>query len=172
MVAHAAQGAELNEEEEGAALDFLLGAPRPVRHEIEVQYETPVGMVPLIFIVESVDMKKIDQIEQKHTEQPLGTIDRIGADLEIVVLACKALRDSTGREVALGSEEFRTVWQRGRSGEQEQVTLANTSMALESRFRDQLGLITGVVIQIKRAAGFGPDRVSQAKRMMVGAALG
>lgn len=178
-VVHASQGAVLEDEEEVSALDYLLGAQAPTIHEITVQYETAKGMVPLVFVVKSIDTRKIDKIETRHLDTNTGTLDRLSADCEIVCLATMHMRDSKGREVALNSDEFLTVQRRARdTGELESVKLAAPPMALEQRFRDQMGLITGVSNEIKRAAGFSGERVGRAKRvsqaqnLLVGASLG
>lgn len=170
-VLHAAQGAELDEEEEGSALDYVLGAPKPVVHDITVQFETDKGMRPLTFVVQVRDVSKIDAIEMRNLDQGTGQVDRLTADCEIVAECALMLLDGK-RQVRLNSEEFLTVRRRGPGGEIESFTHVAVPDALRARFRSQLGLINGVALQIKRVCGFTPDRVGQAKRRLVEASLG
>lgn len=168
MVGHVAQGADLEPDEEVAALDYLLGAPQASVHEIEVQYETPAGLTPLTFVVRSIDTRKIDKIELRNLDPSTGQIDRLTADCEIVAAATIHMRDASGREVKLDSVEFLTVPRRG----DDPFTHAAPPLALEERFRDQMGLISGVVLEIKRSSGYSPDRVKRAKRVLVSGSLG
>lgn len=167
MVAHSAQGAELDPEEEAKGLEFLLGAKPATVHEIEIQYETAAGMVPLTFVVRTVDTRRVDKIEARNIDQNTGQIDRLTADCEIVSDAAVAIRDGSGREVKIDSDEFLTF--NRPDGPFKHASPAN---ALEERFRDQLGLITGVALEIKRASGFSPERVKKAKRLLVAGSLG
>lgn len=172
-VAHAAMGAELNGEEERSALDWLLGAPVLMLHTVPVDYETPVGMTKITFVLRQLDTRVIEKIEQKYVSDATGRIDRIGADVEMVADALVHLEDATGRQVKITDDEFVTVPRRDpNSGEVEDVKLASTHMALERRFAKQLGLINSVAIQVRRVAGYDPERVGSAQRRLVDASLG
>lgn len=172
MLEHAAMGAELDEVEERAGLDWLLGDPPPTVHEVTVQYETPTGLVPITFVLNQVDARKLDAIERRHLNQSTGVLDKFSVDTEVVAEATRYLIDSTGRKVELTSEEFRTVKQRMPDGEVTSVVLASGPMALERRFKMQLGLLGGVAMEVRRAAGFDPERVGKAQRRLVEASLG
>lgn len=169
MVAHAAQGAELDAEEEGSALDWLLGASQPIVHDVPVQLETPKGLAKLTFVLKQMDTRKIDQIETRHVNQSTGRIDRLSADVDIVTDATIELRDASGRALKLSSDEFKTV-QRPDGGQP--FKHASPAEALEERFRKQLGLIGGVAMEIRKMAGFEPERVGSAQRRLVEASLG
>lgn len=170
-VVHAEQGAVLDEDEEQSALDYLLGAPKPVVHEIPVQFETDAGMKELRFVVQVRDVSRIDEIEVRHFDQQTGRVDRLAADCEIVAECTQMLIDGK-RQVRINSEEFLTVRRRGPDGEVESFTHVAAPDALRARFRSQLGLISGVTLEIKRVCGYTSDRVGQAKRRLVQASLG
>lgn len=171
MLEHAAQGADLSDDEERAGLDWLLGRTEPYVHDIPIDYETPAGMTKLKLEVRSIDTRKIDKLEQKFIGAG-GRLDQIGLDLAVVAEAGNALVDSDGNRIELASERFRTVKVRDQGGEMVDRTLAAATDALEHHFRDQLGLLAGAAQEIRRAAGFDPTRVGRAQRRLVEASLG
>jgi hypothetical protein len=173
MLEHAAQGAELNAEEEKSALDWLLGTPAPIVHTIPVEFETPKGMVKLTFISRRIDPRKIDQIELRNVQQSTGRIDRITADAEIIAESCDELTDASGRRTKISSDEFCTVRMRNRDTDQiEPVKLASPATALERRFVGQEGLLTLVSAEIRRLGGYDPQRLGTSQRRLVEASLG
>lgn len=172
MLEHAAMGAELSEAEERSGLDWLLGDPQPTVHDVPVQFETPEGMVTITFVLNQLDARKIDELEQQHVNRGTGVVDQFSCDVVIVAEATRYLIDATGRQIAIASEEFRSVNQRMPNGEVKSVLLASGPMALERRFQKQLGLLGGVAREVRRAAGFDPERVGKAQRRLVEASLG
>lgn len=173
MLEHAAMGAELNDEEEKAGLDYLLGAAQPTLHDVTVQLETPDGLMPVTFVIRQMDGRKLDEIEQRHVNRATGMLDKFGAETEIVATATKVITDSTGREIDPRSSDFRRVTQRNPiTGEKQTVELGSPAMALERKFQLQLGLLSGVAQEVRRASGFDPERVGKAQRRLVEASLG
>lgn len=168
MLEHVALGADLDDDEERAALDWLLGAPAAMQHDITVQFETPDGEQPVTFTVRQMDTRQIDKIEQRNLSQSTGRLDALTANCQIVAEATVSIRDGSGRSTAINSDEFLTVV--GRDGEP--LKLASSSDALEQRFRKQLGLIQGVASEIRRLAGYDTERVGAAQRRLVQASLG
>lgn len=172
MVAHAAQGASLDSAEERTALDFLLGEPIPLVHDVPVQYETPTGLMPMTFVITQIDAKKIDTIEQKHINPRTGMLNQFDANIELVAEATLHVTDPSGREMDLASEEFRRATRRNERGQVETFVVASSHLALERKFGLQLGLLNGVAQQIRFAAGFDTERVGKAQRRLVDASLG
>lgn len=172
MLEHARQGAELNEEEEHSALDWLLGTPKPIMHEIPVDLETPRGMRRLTFVARRIDPRKIDAIEIRNVQQSTGRIDRITADAEIIAETCDVVEDGK-RTVRLNSEEFCTVLLRKRdTGEIEPVHFANPAEAIQRRFVGQEGLLTLIAAEIRRLGGYDAQRLGTSQRRLVEASLG
>lgn len=173
MLEHAAQGAQLDDAEERAGLEWLLGSPQPYVHEIPVDYETPDGMAKLTFVARTIDTRRIDKLEQSFvSDAARGRVDQISLDLAVVAEAVTEIVDSHGNRVDVTSEKFRTVQRRNERGEFEPHVLAATTDALEFRFKHQLGLMAGISQEIRRAAGFDPQRVGKAQRRLVEGSLG
>lgn len=173
MVEHAAMGAVLDEEEERDALDWMLGDAPPINYDVTVQWETPQGRKPLTFVIRQMDGRKIDSIEQSHLNRQTGVLDKFASDAEIVAEATLFLTTPAGKQVDVRSATYRTVKIRDReTGEMREQELASTPAALLFRFRKQLGLLAGVANQVKRTAGWDPERVSDAQRRLVEASLG
>lgn len=172
MLEHVRQGAELSPAEEKSGLDWLLGDPVAIPHEIPMQLETPDGMKEVFFIVRKSDPGKIDQIEQRHVDRVTGRIDQLAADTEIVATCSDAIRDGT-RTVELTSPQFLTMRLRNtETGKIEDLQLASPIEALSRRLRGQQGVLFGVAREIRRVAGYDPTRVGQAQRALVEASLG
>lgn len=162
---------ELTDENEQDALDYLL-APKPPRlYDVKVDYETEGGTVPLTFVIRGMDGRKIDSIEQEHVAEVSGRLDRIGADCHLVAEATRFLVGRAGHEVELTSQEFLTIRvpDPDEPGVMKEHSLASPVDALEARFKTQLGLISGVAAEVRRVAGYSPDRVSSARRRLVNA---
>lgn len=163
-VGRAAGGAELKAGEERSALDWLLGAPEPARYTVEAEYDTPAGLKPLKVNFTAMDGSKLDKIEQSHISERTGVMDKGAADAELFIEAVTTIEDpDTGKSVKVGSEEFRTI----KPGE---PALASAIDALHVRFKTQPGVVAGVARAIREAAGWAPDRVGKASRVLVDAA--
>lgn len=173
LLEHAAMGAELDEDEEKAGLDYLLGNAKPTLHDVTVQIETPAGLKPVTFVVKQMDGRVLDEIESRNVDRAAGKLDKFSADTEVLARATVKIFDSTGREIDPRSEDFRRVKQRNPiTGEEQLVVIGSTAQALERRFQTQLGLLSGVADQVRRVSGFDPDRVAKAQRRLVEASLG
>lgn len=174
MLEHVRGGAELDESEELSALDWLLGTPRPIVHDIPVDLETESGMRKLTFVTGRIDPRKIDGIELRNVQQSTGRVDRITADCEIIAELCTEMFDATGKRVSLRSDEFLTVpgAARDHRGEPESLKLASPALALERRFGGQEGLLTLVAAEIRRLGGYDPQRLGTSQRRLVEASLG
>lgn len=160
---------ELTAENERDALDYLL-APKPPRlYDVKVEYETDTGTEPLTFVVRAMDGRKIDSIEQRNVSESTGQLDAITANCEVVAEACECIESKGGRQVKLDSEEFLTlrVPKPDAPAETEPKRLASPAMALEARFRTQLGVIAGVAREVRRMSGYDPNRVGQAQRRLI-----
>lgn len=161
---------ELTEENERDALDYLL-APKPARtYGVKVEYETDKGVEPLTFVIRAMDGRTIDSIEQRNVSESSGQLDAITANCELVAEACSGIESKSGRKVALDSDEFLTLQvpkQGGANGETEPKRLASPALALEARFRTQIGVIAGVAREVRRMSGYDPTRVGQAQRRLV-----
>lgn len=161
----------LEEENERDALDFVLAPKAPRLYDVKVDYDTEAGVRPLTFVIRPVDGRKIDEMEQRHRSETTGLMDQISYDCELVGLATAFLEDRSGRQVKLDSREFLTVRvpdpdNEGALVEQE---MASAALALEARFRTQLGLLFGVAREIRRVSGYDPTRIGSANRRIVAA---
>lgn len=162
----------LTEDDERDALDFLL-APKPQRqYGVKVAYDTEAGERPLIFVIRGVDGRRLDSIEQSARNETTGNLDVIGADCMVVAEGTAFLETPAGRRVELTSAEFLTVRRPAVENPAEMVEhkLASPAMALEARFRTQLGLISGVAREIRRVSGYDGSKVGAAQRRLVDAA--
>lgn len=150
----------LSPEDEHGALSFLLGARQPLLYDVRTTYATPTGDKPLTFVVKQMDGRKIDEIETRHRNQTSGLLDQLSADTELVANACVEIVDDTGERTSPVSEQFRTT-------NPQQPPLASTAQALEVRFREQMGVLSGVAREVRRVSGWAPDRVQTAERRLV-----
>lgn len=161
----------LTEEDERDALDFLL-APKPPRlYGIPVDYDTEAGLRKLVFVVRGMDGRKIEAIETRNASETTGRIDQISAECQLVTEACVMLEGRAGHFVKLGDDAFLTIRvpKSDAPGEFEESKLASPADALEARFKTQLGLVSGVAVQIRRISGYDAQRVGQAQRRLVDA---
>lgn len=155
----------LTDGDERDALDFLL-APKPPRlYGIAVDYDTEAGVRKLTFVVRGMDGRRLDAIEQAHISETTGKLDVISAECQLVAEACVWLEDASGRRVEPKSDEFLTI----QVPDKEPQKLASPAMAIEARFRTQLGLVAGVATQIRRVSGYDPSRVGSAQRRLADA---
>lgn len=163
-VQKASQGTELSAEEQRSALDFLLGAPEPAFYTVDLQFDTPQGLKPLRVKFKALDGRSIDKIEQSNISDATGKMDKPKADAELFAAAVVGIEDpDSARVIEVTSEDFRTI----KPGD---APLASTTDALNVRFGKQAGLLAGVALAIREAAGWKSDRVGQASRVLVGAA--
>lgn len=172
MLEHVVQGAELDDGEERSALDFLLGSPKAMEFDVEVQVDTDAGPKPLTFAIKAMDGRDLDAIEQRNRSQTTGLLNAIPANCEVVADATMRMVDHKGRVTDIRSDEFLTVMSR-RTPDEDPTPhkLASPAMALERRFRYQLGLITYVAAEIRRVSGYDSERVGPAQRKLVRASL-
>lgn len=161
----------LTDEDERDALDFLLSPKPPRLYGVTVDYDTEAGIRPLTFVIRGMDGRRLDAIEQAHISETTGKMDQISAECQIVVEATVALEGSTGRQVKPDSPEFLTVRvpKQDAPGEFEQQTLASPAMALEARFKTQLGLIAGVAARVRAISGYDPRKVANPQRRLASA---
>jgi hypothetical protein len=175
MLAHVAMGATLDPDEEKSALDWLLGDPVQIPHEIPFTYETPKGLKDMKFIMLQSDPSAIDKIEQRHVVG--GTMDQAAADLEIVATLCDAIAEADDKDgskaIELTSSKFRTMRLKNtQTNEVEDHTFADPMQALDARFRGQQGVLMGVAREVRRVAGYDSSRVGLVQRRLVQASLG
>lgn len=165
----AADGAELDGAEEKSALDFLLGSPTPRRYYVDVDFDTPEGVKKLRWTLKAIDARKIDEIEERNRNESTGTLDVTTANCQLVAEASVSLSDPDGaNEVGVSDPEFLTMRLR-RTGEEglHEHRFASPADAIEARFRTQLGLVAGVASRIREKAGWDPERVGKAQRVLV-----
>lgn len=153
----AAQGVDLSPEDDRDAADWLCAPQRAHRFRVRTEFETDAGTMPLTFVIKQIDSKRIDEIEKRNMDSASGTINRIVANAEIVAEACELLEGAKGHKVDPKSEEFR-------------AGVPSTAVAFEQRFFYQAGVLSGVAGEVRRVAGWSPDRVGTAQRVLVEAA--
>lgn len=161
----------LTDENERDALDYVL-APKPPRfYDVKVQYETEDGPVPLTFVIRGYDGRKIDAIESRNRDEMTNRLDQTTYDCELITEAGVMLESATGRQVRFDSDEFLTLKvpdpddPTGQTIKTQRV--AAPPIALEARFKTQLGLLMGVANEIRSVSGYDPQRVGSAHRRLV-----
>lgn len=135
------------------ALDWLLGASKPVEYDISTKFDTPAGTKELIFHIQQLDGKKIIKLEDEHRKGtgPFAELDDIAFNAALVAEATLLIKDGK-REVSPAEPEF--IGDLG----------FGPAMAMELRFKYQPGLLDGVAGQIRSVSGYAPDRVGAAER--------
>jgi len=146
-------------EEEHGALEWLLSAEQPPPWEVEVQYLTPRGTKPLVFVVVPMDGREITNIEERNTSGsgPAVTrkLDEIANNAELVAAATLYIEDpKTGERMDPGSPEFRGQ-------------MPSKATAIERRFAKQSGLLMGVAGQVRSISGYNSDHVGKARQRAV-----
>lgn len=143
------QGAEA----ESTVLNWLLGPTEALEYDVEAFLDTPTGRQKLVFHIKQLPDSRISELEKEHTEGegPFGTVDRAQLNAAKVAEATVYIEDRDGRQVDLGSKEFRG-----------QVPAAVD--AVRGRFRFQPGIIQQVAQEVDVIAGMTTDRVNKAKR--------
>lgn len=140
--------------EERDALDFLLGATKPVEYDVPVKYDTSAGRKELTFRIRQLDGKVILKLEDSHKKGtgPFAELDDIAFNAALVAEATVFLTDASGREVDPKGHEF--IGDLG----------FGPAEAMEVRFKFQPGILDGVAGQIRSISGYSPDRVGAAER--------
>lgn len=151
--------AERAAHKEAQVLNFLLGPTVALEYDCEAQIDTPEGREPLTFHFRQLDDTRLNEIESEHAtgEGPFRTVDRVAMNAAKVADATIYLEDKDGRQVDIGSKEFR-----GR--------VPDRGAAMRARFKFQPGILAQVAQEIDVAAGLTPDRVKRAERSTVSAA--
>jgi hypothetical protein len=156
-LAEAARGRVDEDHPDGAgekdALDFLLGATKPLSFDVPVKYDTDNGRRDVIFHVRQVDGDRILALEKEHRrgDGPFAELDDVAFNAALVAEATIAIIDrKSGREVDPKSEAFVG----GAPG--------GPAMAVKVRFKFQSGLLDGVAGQIRSVSGYNPSRVESA----------
>jgi hypothetical protein len=152
-----ADHAEANRKEAGA-LDFLLSNPSPTPFKCEVMVDTPAGLKPLTFHMHQLDGKRIEKLENDHTNGvgPFATVDRLRLNAAKVAEATDRFVDANGKEMTPGDPQF----------------LADAiapEIAFERMFRFQPGVGDQLAERIDQMAGMTRDRVGIAERETVAA---
>lgn len=152
-----AAGQEINTgAEEKAALDWFLGATKPLEYSVPVDFETPAGMKKLIFNLRQVDSGRLEEIDEENRkgDGPFSKLDVQAFNVAAIVEATLSVTDETGNEVKLTDERFLGG-------------IPSPDLALRTRFKYQGGLLEHVVDRIREKAGFSSDRVGAASRSLV-----
>lgn len=144
---------------EASALDFVLGAPRPLKYDVPVTVDVPGGRsAEMVFVVRQVDGSRILELEDEHTQGigPFAKLDDARFNAALVSEACIEMQEKNSngqvvRRVTADSPEF--VGQFG-----------SPAIAMEKRFGFQAGVLSGIAGQIRSVSGWRPDRVGQAER--------
>lgn len=172
-VVDVARGHKVDGAGERSAVRHLLGQQRAPKYKVRVDFATDDGDVRLWFYVKSLGSKRIDQIENAHTDKTKVTAtgepesDQLAINAEIVADATMTISDDepgtpayeTGAKTKPDDREFL-------SG------MVTAAAALQARFHWQEGLLTGVAREVRRISGWAPDRVGQAERVLVDVAGG
>jgi hypothetical protein len=154
--------ADLNGHEERSALDWLLGATQAPEFDVNLEYDTPDGLKPIVFHLKGLDDKKIEEVEERNRtgEGPFAKLNVGAFNAELTAEALMYVLDpKTGRKIDPGSTEFRG-------------DIPSIALALEGRFRYQPGLLEGVAERIREKAGYARGRVGTAKRAVTAAVGG
>jgi hypothetical protein len=156
VIRDAAEGKEITQAQEREGLDWLLGPTVALEYDVTVQYETPVGMTPLVFRLRQVDGTKLDEIdaECRSGDGPFAKLDTAEFNARVVEETTVTITDLRGRSVSPKSSEFRGG-------------VPSTTMAIKLRFGKQAGLLEGLVERVREKAGYGTDRVGTAQRALV-----
>lgn len=154
-VADGEDASKLTVGEERGALDWVLGATKPVEYDVPVKFDTPDGTKELTFHIRQLDGKKIIGLEDEHRKGsgPFAELDDIAFNAALAAEATVYLTDPTGRKVAPNEPDFIAGLDFGGPAE-----------AMRIRFKYQPGLLDGIAGQIRSVSGYAPDRVGEASR--------
>lgn len=153
-VREAAAGGDLSATSDRDAVDWLLQPRRPQRFRVKTTIETDEGTQPITFVIHQLDSKRIDEVERRNLDEKTGRIDQVKANAELVAEACDHLEGALGHKIDPKSEEFR-------------AGLPSPALAFEQRFHWEAGVLAGVAGEVRRVAGWSPDRVGTAQRVLV-----
>ncbi len=158
-----ANGAEVTATEERDALSFFLTATGPADHWVDVEMDFEGGgMRMLRFWIRPQRGKKIEAIENRHKkgDGPFAAIDQLEADAELAAEAILKVEDpESGRSMEITDERF-------------MQGVASPVIALQDRFKRQEGLLGHIANRVRGVSGWNPERVSEAKRIAMGNAVG
>jgi hypothetical protein len=153
-----AEGHEpITAQQEHDAVFYLLSTPQPILWQTDVKYETPEGTAVLEWIVRSLKPSEIDEPERRYLKAAGSPedLDDIGLAAEIIVKATLRVTDKASQRIIdLNSKEFR-------------AGVASSAEALKIRLEYQGGILPSLANEIRRISGWGPDRVGQARRVLV-----
>lgn len=157
---------KMKRDAEHDVIAFFLGQQAAPRYKMRVEFDTPVGMLPMEWVVRALDGKTIDEIEKRHTpdnQGPFGEMDDLAANAELVAEATVLIRDpKSGTEITIDDPRIR------QTADGREVVSIND--AIKARFHWQSGLLAGMAGNVRRASGWAPDRVGEATRVMSDAA--
>ena len=146
-------------EGERSALDWLLGGTQALEHDVPVEYETPSGMVKLVFRIKQLDGAVLNAIDAQHRgEGPFGKLNTIEYNAHVASEATVYIADETGKKVGPKTEDFIGGHPEGAIG------------AMRTRFKYQPGILAGIEAEVRKLGAYSPDRVGAASRAIVAAA--
>lgn len=164
--AQTGQDAEVSGEEEHDALHWFLTATGPADQYTDVDMDFKgVGTKALRFHLRPQHGEFITGAEERNRkgDTPFSPIDAVGAAAEIVTAALLSIEDlSSGRKVAV-ADLMKT---------QGGVNVASPELALRARFARQEGLLVTLGDRVRSISGWQSDRVGEAKRLVMGNAVG
>jgi hypothetical protein len=154
-VKKAANGAELDAREERDALDWLLGATKPLEYTVPVQYDTPDGKREIRFRIRQLDGSTIEAIDaaNRKGDGPFAKLDVQGFNAELATEATLWI-ETDSRRVEIRSPEFLGG-------------MPSPPLAMALRFKYQPGILEGLAEKIREASAYSSDRIGNAQRVLV-----
>jgi hypothetical protein len=151
----AAEGGSLDAREERDALDWLLGATKPLEYTVPVQYDTPDGQREIRFRIRQLDGSTIEAIDaaNRKGDGPFAKLDVQGFNAELATEATLWLETDT-RKVEIRSDEF-------------MGGMPAPALAMALRFKYQPGILEGLAEKIREASAYSNDRIGNAQRVLV-----
>lgn len=152
----AASGEKIDGAAEKSALDYLLGPTVALEYDVKVDYETEQGTMPLTFRFKQLDPSTFERIdtENRKGDGPFAKLDVSGFNVDLVTEATLFIMDASGRQVDIRSQDFLGG-------------IPSPAMAMSIRFKNQGGLLDGIVDEVRRVSGYSADRVGTAQRAVV-----
>lgn len=145
-------GREQAARDEGEALDFLLGDPKPLEFDVPVTVDTANGRIEFEFRLRQLDGRTFIKIEDDNRKGsgPFAEVDEVGMDAALAGAAVVSILDlKTGRRVEVASREF-------------VGSMVTPKDAFAHKFRFQPGVLTSLGAEIRRISGYGNDRIGKA----------
>lgn len=160
-VVKAAEGGTLSAREEMDALDFLLGATKPLEFDVPVLYDTPAGRKTLRFRIRQLDGATIEAVDvaNRKGDGPFAKLDVQTFNAELVTEATRYIQSESGRQVEVRSQEFLGG-------------VPSPPLAMALRFKYQPGILDGLAEKIREVSAYSPDRIGTAQRVLVEAGKG